>query len=54
MLGELPKKIAVDLRAGFGRVNRQLDFLRSHDGRGETITISVTTKRNARITSDAR
>ena len=35
MLGELPEKIAVDLRAGLGCVNRQLDFLCSHSRRGD-------------------
>src|ERR1019366_8914570 len=36
MLGELPEQIAVDLRTGFGCVNRQLDFLCSHYGRGKS------------------
>ncbi len=35
MLGELPEKIAVDLRAGFGCVNRQVDSLCSHSRRGD-------------------
>ncbi len=30
MLGELPENVAVDLRAGFGCVNRQFNFLGSH------------------------
>ena len=34
VLGKLPEKIAVDLRAGFGCVYRQLDFLCSHSRRG--------------------
>jgi hypothetical protein len=36
MLGKLPEKIAVNLRAGFGCVNRQLDFLCGHSRRGDS------------------
>ena len=31
MLCELPENITVDLRAGFGCINRQFDFLGSRD-----------------------
>ena len=36
MLGELPEKIAIDFRAGFGSVDRQFDFLCSHCRRGDS------------------
>ena len=35
MLGELAEDVAVDLRAGFGRINRQLNFLCSQNRRSE-------------------
>jgi hypothetical protein len=38
MLGELTEDVAVDLCAGFGRVNRQFNFVGSDRGRSQSQT----------------